>query len=471
MSDTQDHAQFGRMPLRIGEREYGNLSAHGTCFAYAIATWCFLVGSYSADLLPAIPGTICLIAGNLIGVFLTTMPLSLGCQRYGIEQMDFCKSAFGHRGSHVLMIFYLMNMFGWSGLLLVMFGNGFLNIGKAFDLDGGEWLVRGGVVLGIWLSYLVVSRGVERLGMVNNIVTPALGLVVGYMLWMLISAHGYEAVVSAPPLDPREDNLLNYALVLELGIANGFSWWGGIGFIARNSKTRRAATYPQLLQLGLASGVVSSIALYSALVVGSDDPTEWMVPLGGVVMGVVALAFVALANLTSVAVSLFAAGLALRHLPPTRRVPWRTVLLVCLVPCGFFAIWPTELYDLGDAFLAYNGSIFAPISGVMFVDYFLLRRERLCLHALFDAAPGSAYHFWRGCNPVALAAVMFGQIAYFSLYNPVTGEAHWLFHYLPASLGAFGTAALLHGLGMWAWGVHRTHTLSESGSRISRPTL
>ncbi len=471
MSAADDHAQFGRLPLGIGEREYGNLSAHGTCFAYAIATWCFLVGSYSADLLPAIPGTVCLIAGNLIGVFLTTMPLSLGCQRYGIEQMDFCKSAFGHRGAQVLMIFYLMNMFGWSGLLLVMFGNGFLNIGRAFDLDGGEWLVRGGVALGIWLSYLVVSRGVERLGVVNNIVTPALGLVVAYMLWMLFSAHGIDAVISAPPLAPREDSLLNYALVLELGIANGFSWWGGIGFIARNSKTRRAATYPQLLQLGLASGVVSSIALYSALVVGSDDPTEWMIPLGGVAMGVLALTFVALANLTSVAVSLFAAGLAMRHLPPLQRVPWKAVLLLSLVPCACFAVWPTQLYDLGDAFLAYNGSIFAPISGVMFVDYFLLRRERLCLHSLFDAAPGTAYHFWRGLNPVALAAVVLGQLAYFMLYNPVTGETHWLFHYLPASIAAFGSASLLHGLGMWIWGEHRAHALAEAGSRISRPTI
>jgi NCS1 family nucleobase:cation symporter-1 len=38
------------------------------------------------------------------------------------------------------------------------------------------------------------------------------------------------------------------------------------------------------------------VALFSALVVGSDDPTEWMVPLGGPVMGVLALCFVAPAN-------------------------------------------------------------------------------------------------------------------------------------------------------------------------------
>jgi hypothetical protein len=72
---------------------------------------------------------------------------------------------------------------------------------------------------------------------------------------------------------------------------------------------------------------------------------------------------------------------------------------------------------------------------------------------------------------VALAAVVLGQLVYFTLYNPVTGEAHWLFHYLPASVGAFGAAAILHGVGMWWWGEHRAHGVAGSGARIGRPTL
>ena len=36
---------FGRLPLLPGEREYGTFGAHNTCFAYAVATWCFLTGS------------------------------------------------------------------------------------------------------------------------------------------------------------------------------------------------------------------------------------------------------------------------------------------------------------------------------------------------------------------------------------------------------------------------------------------
>lgn len=39
---------YGRMPLLPVEREYKTLGAHGTCFAYAIATWAFLTGGYAA---------------------------------------------------------------------------------------------------------------------------------------------------------------------------------------------------------------------------------------------------------------------------------------------------------------------------------------------------------------------------------------------------------------------------------------
>ena len=466
----QDHTIFGRLPLRLLEREYDNVSAHATCFAYAIATWCFMVGSYTADLLPALEGTICLLAGNLIGVYLTTIPLSLGCQRYGLEQMDFCKTAFGQRGSHVLMVFYLINMIGWSGLLLVMFGNGLLNIAAAFGYHGQDWLLSAAVVVGLWLSYLVASRGVHRLGAVNNIVTPCIGAVVAYMLYMLVTERGVDAIMGAKPLDPHPDPLLNYAIVIELGIANGFAWWGGIGFIARNTRSRRAAIYPQMLQLGLASGVVSSISLYSALVVGSDDPTQWMVPLGGLALGVVALVFVTAANLSSVAVSMFATGLALRHIPQLRDRPWHQLLLIGSFPCLLYAVWPRALYDAGDAFLAYNGTMYAPISGVLFVDYVFLRRQRLCLRSLFDAHPDRAYHYWKGFNPLALGAVVLGQVVYFALYNPVSGESHWLFRFLPASIAAFAIPALVYWIGMRGR-IREPLAASGLAPALQRPTI
>ena len=468
-SSVDSDSVYGRLPLRLSERTYSSFQAHGACFAYAIATWCFLVGSYAANLVGAVEGTICLMAGNLIGTFLCTMPLSLGCQRYGLEQMDFCKTAFGQRGSQFLILFYLFNMLGWSGLLLVMLGNGFFNIADAFGMQPGQWVVGAGVAFGIWISCVIAIRGVKQLAVVASWVTPVLGVVILYMIFILVRAYGWDAIAAAPPLDPTPNKVANYAIVLELGIANGFSWWGGIGFLARNTRTQRDSVYPQILQLGFMNGFVSSVALCAALVVGSDDPTKWMIPLGGMVMGVMAIMCIGMANITAVSLSVFASGLALRHIPLLRDRPWWQIVVIAMSPCGFFVFWSQELYDLGASFLAYNGTMYAPIAGIVFVDFFFLHKQRVNLRSIFDSSPGGDYYYWKGLNVWGLGCIVLGQVVYFSLFDPIDLETHWLFNYVPASVAAFVLPAAVYWVGMHLQGVKITS--GESGSPLKSPNI
>ena len=452
MSSGQDSKEslsvYGRVPLLLKEREYGTWSANGTCFAYAIATWCFLTGGYAAQFVGAWQGFVCLVAGNVIGVFLISFPLSMGCQRYGMEQIDACKPAFGQTGARIVLIFYLLNMLGWSGLILVMFGNGIENILEALGYDPGRWVVGAGVAIGIWLTYIITTRGIHLLNIFNSIITPALILTVVFMIYMLFTAHGWEAISMAPPLDPYPDPAVNYAITVELGIASGMSWWGGIGFLARNTKTRRNAIYPEVIQLGAATGVACSIALFSGLIIGSINPTEWMIPLGGIVVGIIALAFVALANITSTVVSIYASGLALRHLPGLRQRAWWQVVAITLVPLAAFIFWPQELYNWGDAFLAYNGTMHAPVGGILFVDYFFIRNQRINLRAVYEADPSGEYYYWKGFNLLAMGGIVLGQLAYVYLYNPFTGATHWMFNVVPASIAAFVVPAVVYWVGM-----------------------
>ena len=462
-SQAAQAAVFERMPVLLGEREYGTVGAHTTCFAYSVATWCFLTGGYVADLVGAIQGMVCLIAGSLVGVFVTTMPLSLGCQRYGLEQIDFCKPAFGQRGAQILLVFYLFNMVGWSGLILVMFGNGLFNLAEALGYHPGGWVVGAGVALGLVLSGWIVVSGVHWLNRANAIIAPGLAILIVFMLWTLLREHGWSEIVAAAPLDPGPDPVVDYLVAFELGVASGISWWGGIGFLARNTRSRRNAVYPEILQLGLAFGLVCSVALFSALTVGSDDPTAWMVPIGGPVLGLVALAFVAFANVTTTAVSIFASGLALRHVRGLRDRAWWQLVVAASLPCLPFVFWPHEISDLGDAFLAYNGTLYAPIVGIVFVDYFVLRRERLCLWSIFDDDPGGAYHYTRGFHWPAFASLVLGQAVYLFLYDPISGETHALFRYAPASIAACVVPALTYWLAARALGV-----AAEAPSRRDR---
>ena len=446
-NDNSSLSVYGRVPLLLKEREYGTWTAHGTCFAYAIATWCFLTGGYAAQYVGAVQGFVCLVAGNIIGVFLISFPLSMSCQRYGMEQIDACKPAFGQNGARIVLIFYLLNMLGWSGLILVMFGNGIQNILEAAGYEPGQWIVGAGVALGVWLTYFITTRGIHLLNIFNSIITPALILIVVFILYMLFAAHGWDAIAAAKPLAPLPDSAINYAITVELGIASGMSWWGGIGFLARNTKTRRNAIYPEVIQLGMASGIACSIALFSGLIVGSVDPTEWMIPLGGMMIGVMALAFVALANITSTVVSVYASGLALRHLPGLRQRAWWQVVIISLVPLMAFIFWPEELYNLGDAFLAYNGTMHAPVGGILFIDYFFIRKQRINLRAIYESDSSGEYYYWKGFNVLALAGIVVGQLTYFYLYNPFTDASHWMFNVVPASIAAFVVPALIYWLG------------------------
>jgi len=464
-SPGQEDSAFGRMPLLIKEREYGTASAHTTCFAYSIATWCFLTGSFVAELVGAVEGIVCLIAGNLIGIFITTMALGLGCQRYGIEQMDCCKPAFGRRGVKIPLIFYLINMLGWSGLLLVMFGKGIRNIALTLGFETGDWVVGAGVALGLWLSYMIVTHGVHLLSLSNSILTPGIAILVVFMFYTLFKDFGWEAIAAAPPLDPGPNPTTNYVIAIELGIASGISWWGGVGFLARNTGTQRNAIYPEIIQLGFSGAVACCIGLFSALVVQSNDPTEWMVPIGGVVMGLFALVFVALANVTSTAVSLFASGLAMRHVKQLRTTPWWQLMLLLIVPCVPFVFWPQELFDLGDAFLAYNGTMYAPISGILFADYFFLRKQKLNLRALFEDDPSGEYYFHRGFNWLALGSLVLGQVVYIVMYNPISGEIHQLSNFIPASVASSVLPALVYGVGMRVLGRRENLRTPAPGSR------
>ena len=64
-------------------------------------------------------------------------------------------------------------------------------------------------------------------------------------------------------------------------------------------------------------------------------------------------------------------------------------------------------------------------------------RRRLLLVAL-AAAVGTG----------VLAALLLGQVLYVILYNPISGETHELFRFVPASLGSFCAAGGFYGLGM-----------------------
>ena len=66
-----------------------------------------------------------------------------------------------------------------------------------------------------------------------------------------------------------------------------------------------------------------------------------------------------------------------------------------------------------------------PIAGIMICDYFLIRRTKLSLYSLYHAE--GIYHYSKGVNPRAMAALVLGvAIALIGLFVP---SLHFLYDY------------------------------------------
>lgn len=427
----RDEALFGRLPLVRGERAYSTRGILATGFAYAVAAWCFLIGGYAANVVGAARGMVALIAGCVIGVTISAAAAALACNRYGLEQIDYTKSCFGQRGAKVILAFYVINQLGWTGMILVMFGHGVANVAGALGGPAGPWVVRIAVAGGIAAAYAIVVRGVRLLDGINKVVTPGLLLVTVLLFYAVLRDGGWAVVARKPPLDPPADPRLGYLVALEYGLGAGFSWWPGIGFLTRNTDSQRNSLYPQVLTMGLGMGIVCCTGLLAGLRYRSSDPTLWMMEAGGggqggplaAAAGLLALALIAAANVSASAIMMYTAALACRHLTLLRQLPWRALAACTFVPVLAYVVAPERLYARGSAFLAYNATMFAPISGLLLVDYFLLRRGRLNVSQIFEDGAHGHYRFLGGFNPAALGCVLLGQALYVWLLDPVTLQA------------------------------------------------
>ncbi len=447
---AEGEAAFSELPTLKGERIWGFWSFTSVNVGLAIATWSFLTGGAVALFAGARTAIAAGVIGSLVAVVLVSLASCIPSAKYGIEQYTGLRSVYGANGvrAFVLVLFPLVGA-GWNAILAVMCGRAMVNVinavaGTEFDPNGG--LVITMALVAIVVSWIVLVKGPVSIEWVNKIVAPLLAVMSVAMVVLILVQHPWSELAAAPPLQPFGDPGLDWMIAVELGLGSGFTWWTIMGNLARLTTTQRVAFWPNLIGLFLASLVASLAGTFAALVLGNADPTVWMVPLGGAVLGVLALLFVGFANVTSMVGQTYSGSLAILRVGgrPAHRLSWPVLAALLFAPAAVVVFWPGALYDNYFMFIAWVSLVLAPLCGVHFVDFFLLRRRTLHVRGLYEADGMSRYSYWRGVNPFALAAVAAGALTYYLLLNPLTYESATLFRYTSASVPAFVVAGVLH---------------------------
>lgn len=438
------------LPLLKKDRIWSFWDFSAANIGLAIATWAFLQGGAVAYYVGAKEAVASIVIGYGISIVFVALVPCIPAVRYGIEQFVSLRSSFGTAGGRAIMlVLSAMLAAAWAAVLAIMCGHAFANVsnelfGTALESDGLIVKLLG--LVAVVISWLILMRGPKSIETVNKIVSPGLVVVTLLMLVLIFTQVGWSELISLPPLAPDFDKHMAFMIAVELNVAGGLAWWPNVGNLARLTRSSRAAYWPNMIGLFLASVIAAVVGAFSALALGSDDPTQWMIPLGGFVLGGLALVFVGFANITSVVAQGYAALVAVRGGTGNigRRLPWPVLGGLILAPSMVLVFFPDITYNNYGRFVSWGAIMLGPLCAIQFVDFFILRRQHLDIRAMYDNRPGSPYHFTAGFNVVAFLAMAAGAVVYALLLDPIDYIPAEAFRWLTASIPSMVVSGVLY---------------------------
>lgn len=445
-SDVGTDVDKTAFPMLLSERNWGAWRLFFSLSTVAAATWCYIIGEYVGYYLGFWQSLAVLVGGSMIGIMLVILALMPTTIRFGIDSIAASKPQFGTRGWIIPFALQYLSIFGWNSLLLIFFGRSFSQFLVAVGaLPAGDHIVVSSIatLVACSFSFAVLLKGARGVDKVAQILV--VHVLVGFWMLYLIVTQRWDALMSATPQYAAADAHWNYTTGIELAIAPALSWWPYFGAMVRMTSSARKGTMPAMLGFGLVVGLLSMIGAAGILAIQISDPAQWMSTVGGPTYAAVSLAFVTAANLGTAIAGIYASAIGLRHYKALEKARWPWLLLIAVGPVAVIGmVAPTLFFNNFGTFLAFIGITFSPICGIQIADYWILRRGKISIRAIYDNSPEGAYRFFGGFNPAAIVALAAGVGIYLSLLNPLTYVSAFPYEFTTASLPACFGAGLVY---------------------------
>ena len=408
--------------------------------------------------------------GNLV----VLLPMILNAHagtRYGIPFPVLVRSSFGVAGANLPALLRAFVACGWFGINTYIGGSAMAQVVRAVFFDGaapGARLPILGVepleficFLVFWAVQLfILLRGMESLKKLETWAAPfLLALVLALLLWAIDRSGSFAAMLVNPP--PKAGDDTGYGRILGAGLTSAVSFWGTLALnipdFSRFAKNQRAQAVGQLLGLPLTMAFmafVGAVVTNATLTIFGErisDPVVLLGKVGGTGTTIIAMLALLVATLTTnVAANIVGPANDFSNVSPSK-ISFRMGCVITAV-LGLI-IMPWRLYNDAGAYLFTwllgYGAMLGAVAGVMIVDYWFIRGQRLDLDDLYKR--DGAYTFRKGWNPVAVVALMAGIApnipGFLGALGVVTVGEPWTTIYEWAWFVAFGIAGLVHFVG------------------------
>ena len=380
----------------------------------------------------------------LLANIVVLIPLTLNAfagTKYGIPFPVLLRSSFGIIGSNVPCLIRALVACGWFGIQ-TLFGGLAIHLFLGSVFEGWKSLGGTGEVIGFMLFWAlnlwVVLRGAESIKWLETLSAPLLVLVgVGLLVWALPNVSMTE-LLAQPAKRPEGASVYGYFFA---GLTAMVGFWATLSLnipdFSRYAKSQKDQIMGQIFGLPLtmflfaALGVVMTAASEKLVGVTVSDPVSLIGHIQSPGWVALAMALIIIATLsTNTAANIVSPTNDFQNIAPKLINRTKAVMLTGLV--GLVLMGHELLKKLGllvsdvsletvysNWLLGYS-SLLGPIAGIMVVDYFIIRQQKLDLAGLYHDGVYPAWN-WNGFIafgvPVVLTLLSLGSSAFSWFYD------------------------------------------------------
>ncbi|MDP7028597.1 MAG: NCS1 family nucleobase:cation symporter-1 [Phycisphaerales bacterium] len=448
MSGQLSNADLAPVPPEGRTWSQWNIAALWIGMAVCIPTYMLAAGMIAAGM-TWWQAVLTVLLGNII-VLGPMVANGHGGTKYGIPFPVLARASFGTVGAHVPAVARAIVACGWFGIQTWIGGAAIYSI-----LGAVGWIVPAteadvvpvlGISIGQFLCFfgfwalhvVIVIAGIESIKVVEAYAAPFLiACGVALLVWAFVAVDDTSALFANA--STREEGTSFWSVFFpQLTAMVGF--WATLSLnipdFTRYCRSQKDQATGQLL------GLPSTMTLFSfvgIMVTGATvvlygeaiwDPVVLVSRMGSPVVVVLSMIALLIATLsTNLAANVVSPANGFSNLAP-RMIGFRGGALITAVIGVVIMPWRlmTDLSDYIFVWLIGYSALLGPIAGIMLCDYFIVRRTRLDVDALYD--PNGRYG---GVSVAAMLALILAVLPNLpGFINAATGTAGTAEAFFPA---------------------------------------
>ncbi len=375
------------------------------------------------------PAMAAIVLGTITGNLLLGLAGVVG-SNHGVPSMVSLRPSFGLRGSYLPSLVNVVQLVGFGAFEVIIMAQASSRLATPVLGPGSypAWAVIWSavvVLMGLSGPLVVVRQWLEKAG---------IWIVLASAAWMVVYIVTHFDL--GPALARPGDGSLTFAQAIDLVVVMPVSWLPLVADYNRFARGTRSAFWGTVLGYGVANISFYGLGVLLVLVLPAGDLIGSILSIA---FGAAGLALLLGDEADNAFADVYSAAISVKNVRPG----WSTRGLVAGVGAIVLAIALAVDLTQYQNFLFLVGSLFTPLFGVLFADYFVLRR-RTCRTTEFYPTRHAGTRA-NGVNLVALLAWGAGIASYLLVIN----LAPWLGGTLPsltASLLVYVGLARLRGV-------------------------